>query len=229
MKNKIVFIVMVIFIILIAYFTIFGLNIGKLKISSISNIIEKNDKINQNIEQLTQLTSVTFPDKTKTLESTLNEFNVQKQKYEEIADLDTNDDNVYEKEKYDISYLWTTLGKYANQNNISLSMNIKKASGVDLYDLEFTVQGEYVDISTFITKLENDSDLSYRIYNFKMTSGSASFTVKDINIDSSTLIKNSTISVNNNNNNNNDNSNNSDDNKTDEQSTNQNSESQSNE
>ena len=76
-------------------------------------------------------------------------------------------------------------------------MDVKKGTGTDLYNLDFSIQGTYAHITTFITTIENDSKLSFRIYNFKLVPGSdninlkATFTVKDINIDDSSLIKSS--------------------------------------
>ena len=58
-----------------------------------------------------------------------------------------------------------------------------------------SVSGEYVNIIQFITDIENDSDLYFRIYNFKMTGSTtvtATFTVKNINIDVSTIRKTQT-------------------------------------
>ena len=76
-------------------------------------------------------------------------------------------------------------------------MDVKKGTGTDLYNLDFSIQGKYAHITTFITNIENDSKLSFRIYNFKLVPGSddinlkATFTVKDVNIDDSSLIKSS--------------------------------------
>ena len=59
------------------------------------------------------------------------------------------------------------------------------------YDLNFNVSGQYVNISQFITDIENNSDLYFRIYNFKMSGSgevvSSTFTVKNVNIDPSTI------------------------------------------
>lgn len=69
-------------------------------------------------------------------------------------------------------------------------MDVKKSTG-NLYDLNFAITGTYANICQFILDLENNSDLYFRIYNFKMTGNSeivsASFTVKDVNIDPSTI------------------------------------------
>ena len=73
-------------------------------------------------------------------------------------------------------------------------MDVKKATGTDLYDLDFTIIGEYTSVSTFVSKIENDSDLNFRIYNFKLVKHketgkelNGTFTVKDVNIYNKTL------------------------------------------
>lgn len=189
MKNKLIFIVLLISIVLVICLAAFGFRIGKFEIPSISKMIAKNNDINTNIETVTRLTSSDYPNSVTKLETTIDSLKIQKEKYEQISGFSEDDKQVYETEKYDIGYLWTTLGEYATKNNVNLAMDVKRSTGADLYNLYFTVQGEYVDISDFITKIENDSNLSFRIYNFNLVPGSsnvklkATFTVKDVNID----------------------------------------------
>lgn len=196
MKNKLIFIVLLISIVLVICLAAFGFRIGKFEIPSISKMIAKNNDINTNIETVTRLTSSDYPNSVTKLETTIDSLKIQKEKYEQISGFSEDDKQVYETEKYDIGYLWTTLGEYATKNNVNLAMDVKRSTGADLYNLYFTVQGEYVDISDFITKIENDSNLSFRIYNFNLVPGSsnvklkATFTVKDVNIDGGSLIKN---------------------------------------
>lgn len=197
MKNKLVFISLILSIVLVICLAIFGVKIGKLEIPSISKLIDKNKQINSNIEQVAKLTSSDYPQQISNLESTINNLNVQKQKYEQLSGFSSEDEATYQTEKFDISYLWTTIGEYATKQGITLAMDVKKGTGTDLYNLDFSIQGTYAHITTFITTIENDSKLSFRIYNFKLVPGSdninlkATFTVKDVNIDDSSLIKSS--------------------------------------
>lgn len=203
MKNKFIIIILGVSITLILFLAIFGLKIGTFEIPSISKVINKNNDVNSKIDKVTELTSINYPQEINNLESTVDSLNIQKEKYEQISGFDPeNNSKIYETEKYDIGYLWTTLGHYANKNKIKIAIDVKKGNGTDLYDLYFTIQGEYVNISSFITKIENDSDLLFRIYNFKLVPGSsdvelkATFVVKDVNIDNETLIKQSNSELN---------------------------------
>ena len=84
-------------------------------------------------------------------------------------------------------------GKYATSRNLTIGMDVQKNNGGNdnYYDLNFNVSGQYVNISQFIADIENNSDLYFRIYNFKMSGSgeviSSTFTVKDVNIDPSTI------------------------------------------
>lgn len=196
MKNKLIFIILLISFVLVICLAVFGFKVGNFEIPSISKMIAKNENINTNIETVTRLTSSDYPNAVTKLETTIDTLKIQKEKYEQISGFEADDKQLLETEKYDIGYLWTTLGEYATKNNVNLAMDVKRSTGTDLYNLYFTVQGEYVEISDFITKIENDSNLSFRIYNFKLVPGSsnvklkATFTVKDVNIDGGSLIKN---------------------------------------
>ena len=193
MRRKIIMLAVLVCIVLVILLAIFGVKIGNFQILSITQLIDKNQQVNRQIDEVSKITSEEYPAAIQELETTGDTLQIQKEKYEQLSGFTSEDEQIYETEKYDIGYLWTVVGNYATKNNTSLVMDIKKATGTDLYDLYFTVQGEYVDISQFITAIENDSDLSFRIYNFELVPGSsdinlkATFTVKDINIDDSTL------------------------------------------
>ena len=188
MKEKIILIVLLVSIILIILLANVGFKLGNFEILSVSGLKKKNTEVNDQINTVSQITSTEYPAAVKQLEDTTDSLKVQKEKYEQLAGFSEGEDEAYVTEKYDIAYLWTEIGKMASKQKIGLVMDVAKSSGTNYYDLNFSVTGEYVHISQFISALENDSDFAFRIYNFKMQSGSASFTVKDVNIDDSTLI-----------------------------------------
>lgn len=192
MRNKVTTLIILVSIALLLIATLRG--IEKLQILSIAQLQEKNNELNDKINDASTLTSIDYPDNIETLEETYDKYEIQKQKYEELAGFTGEDgENVYESKQYDIGYLWRVFGKYATSRNLNIGMDVQKnSSGNDnYYDLNFTVSGQYVNISQFITDIENNSDLYFRIYNFKMTGSgetvTATFTVKDVNIDPSTI------------------------------------------
>lgn len=198
MKNKITSIIFLLLIILLIVAIFVGIKIGNFQILSVSDLKEKNQKLNGKIQTASQLTSVDYPEIIDTLQSTYEKHTLQKQKYEELTGFSEGDKKqIYETKQYDIGYLWRTIGKYATSRNLTIGMEVKKGNGQNIYDLYFNVSGQYVNISQFITDIENNSELFFRIYNFKMTGSSeivsSSFTVKDINIDPSTLTSTSSV------------------------------------
>lgn len=203
MKNKIIFFILILSVILIVCLSLFGLKIGGLQIFSISDLVNHNKNAESKIEELTTLSSSGYTEATSNLDQTINTFKIQKEKYEQLAGFESDDEeNLLETQNYDISYLWTTIGKYATKNNIGLKIDVKKAAGTDLYNLDFTIQGVYTSVSKFVSQIENDSDLNFRIYNFKLTKGKSdkelkgTFTVKDVNIDNKTLTADAGTSTN---------------------------------
>lgn len=192
MKNKITLIIFLLLVILLIIAVFNGIKIGNFQILSISELRLKNDELNKTISLASTLTSTEYPKTISTLEETYEKYNIQKQKYEEVSGFTENDSKeFYETKQYDIGYLWKVIGKYATSHNLKIGMDVKKANGQDIYDLYFDVSGQYVNISEFIKNLENNSDLYFRIDNFKMNGSSdivtSSFVVKDVKIDPSTI------------------------------------------
>lgn len=192
MRNRITLIIILVSIILLAIVMFRGVKIGNFEILSISQLKEKNESLDNKVDKASTLTSVDYPKNIETLEKGFEEYTIKKEKYEELTGgAIGNIEEMYETKQYDISYLWRVLGKYAEKRNLTLGINVQSSNkNNSTYDFNFTVAGQYVDIITFITDIENDSDLYFRIYNFKMSGSSlvtATFTVKDININASTI------------------------------------------
>lgn len=192
MRNRIISIIILVSIILLAVMMFRGIKIGNFEILSISQLKEKNDLLDKRIETASELTSVDYPKKIETLDKSFDEYKIKKEKYNELTGETTeNIEEMYETKQYDISYLWRVLGKYAENRSLSIGIDVQTSNSTNnIYNLNFSVSGQYTNIIQFITDLENDSDLYFRIYNFKMTGSStvtATFTVKNININPDTI------------------------------------------
>lgn len=193
MKNGITGIIVLISIVLLAYVSLEGIKIGKLELLSVEDLIEKNKSLESKIKEATQLTTINYPDNIGTLEETYDRFLVQKQKYEDLIGVTGNiDKEIYETKQYEIGYLWRLLGSYAEKRNVNLAIDVQKNNiGNSMYNINFTVSGQYVNISQYINDIENDSDLYFRIYDFNMSGNSgtitAQFVVRNVNIDASTI------------------------------------------
>lgn len=192
MRNRIISLIILVSVILLAVMMFRGIKIGNFEILSISQLKEKNDLLDKRIETASELTSVDYPKKIETLDKSFDEYKIKKEKYNELTGGTTeNIEEMYETKQYDISYLWRVLGKYAENRSLSIGIDVQTSNSTNnIYNLNFSVSGQYTNIIQFITDLENDSDLYFRIYNFKMTGSStvtATFTVKNININPDTI------------------------------------------
>ena len=78
-------------------------------------------------------------------------------------------------EEYKVETLWVKLGTYATTEGTVLQMDIKNSSkgGSGRYDLYFTVNGSYIGITDFISDIENDSMLGFKIEEFKIRQDSS--------------------------------------------------------
>lgn len=193
MRNKITTIIVLCSIILLVYVTTNGIKLGEFQLLSVSQLIEKNNELNDKILEASQLTTTKYPENIETLEKTYEKYKIQKRKYEELAGV-TNDikQEIYETKQYDIGYLWRVLGKYAEKRNVNLGIQVQKnITDNNSYNINFSVNGKYVNISQLITDIENDSDLYFRIYDFKISGSgdviTATFTVRNVNLDASTI------------------------------------------
>jgi len=193
MKERIKLIIVLVIIIVLAYAIIYGISIGSFKILSISEIKNKNNVLNKKIEKASELTAQDYPNSIEQLEDAFEMYLVEKQRYEQLNGITSSEGkNLYESKKYDITYLWRVFGKYATTHNLTLTMNVEQVNlSEELYNLQFNVSGQYTNISEFIEYIEQNDNLYFRIYDFKISGSgeiiTAMFKVKNIYIESSTI------------------------------------------
>lgn len=203
MKNKITLLAFGICIVLIIVILIYGINIFGFEILSISQLMDKNSELEGKINTASTLTAIDYPETIANLEETYEKHEVEKRKYEQLVDLKHGSKKeIYETKQYDVGYLWKKIGKYATSRKLSMAIDVQKAAGKDLYDLKFVISGRYSNTIQFISDVENDSDLYFRIYDFKMIPAqedgqyvTSNFTVKNVNIDPETTISTTTSNI----------------------------------
>ena len=133
----------------------------------------------------------------------------EKQNYQDMTAISSDGETqaVNQIEKYEIETLWVKLGNHATSEGVVMKMDVTSGSSgaQDSYNLNFTVTGGYVQIEDFISSIENDSTLGFKIEEFKMApSGNdlqATFVCKDIPIkqvsSTTTVTQNTTTDGNN--------------------------------
>ena len=159
-----------------------GLTIGNFKILSVKRIIEGNDKLTAEISETEKLIRSNYPTELETLDSTVSSLLAAKEEYQDLADVSTKSEinKATTVETYTVEFLWTRLGRHATAEGVYLSYTPTNNS------IKFTVSGDYIPILSFVSAIENDSKLGFRIENFKLIPGGnnlqATFETRNINI-----------------------------------------------
>ena len=118
----------------------------------------------------------------ETLDSTVSSLLAAKEEYQDLADVSTKSEinKATTVETYTVEFLWTRLGRHATAEGVYLSYTPTNTS------IKFTVSGDYIPILSFVSAIENDSKLGFRIENFKLIPGwnnlQATFETRNINI-----------------------------------------------
>lgn len=187
-----------------------GLQIGGLTILGITGMKNKNAQLETQVEQATKLASTDFPNKVTSVNDSIKKLQKQRQDYEDMVTVSTDSqvESANQFDVYPIEYLWTQIGKHAKREGVVMKMDVVKGSSntKDTYNLSFTATGSYIGLTDFISDIEDDSSLGFKIEEFKMVpSGNsdelqATFICKDITIKGISQTNVSTPNTNNQNN-----------------------------
>jgi len=169
--RKILFIILIILLLVGAGLIIAnGMEIGNFEIWGVKSITAQNETIDRKNLELSNLVSITYPSSLSELSNTSETLTTTKEEYENKAILVSNSKYYMQTEKYEIEYLWTKLGNYAKDNKVQIKIDVLNSSAEGLYDLNFSIAGEYVNVTQFIYDVENDSKLGFKIEDFHMSS-----------------------------------------------------------
>lgn len=198
MKNILMTIISILLTALIIICMVKGITIGKFQILSIPEIKTASLKLDSEIENLNNLKNVTYKKKLGDLESSIKNLTTAKQKYLDLASISTDIEiqQANQEQTYAMEFLWDKVGTYATREGITLTWNVVSTGINNKYNLNFTVTGSYIGIINYIYSLENDSELAFRIENFKITSAgndvTATFAVSNIGIKEETITTSNT-------------------------------------
>lgn len=223
MKKLLLSILTVLVIILTAITMIKGLKIGNINILGIMEMKQKNEELDTTVKEATKLASSDYQKKINDLNDAIKKLETEKTSYEDRVNVSTENNVEAANQTYEnmIEFLLVRIENHAKTEGVSMNMVVTRSSSgaENVYNLNFTATGSYVGIEEFITDIEDDSRLGYKIEEFKMNSSSeggdtvqATFVCKDIKIEgissnsvntgtSSTGTTNTTSSANNTNSN----------------------------
>lgn len=190
MKKLLILILITLLLILTMFIGIKGVTIGKIEILGIQGIQAKNSELDSKIQDAAKLVEKTYAQTISEVNSNAKKLKEEKQNYQDMTAISSDGETqaVNQIEKYEIETLWVKLGNHATSEGVVMKMDVTSGSSgaQDSYNLNFTVTGGYVQIEDFISSIENDSTLGFKIEEFKMApSGNdlqATFVCKDIPI-----------------------------------------------
>ncbi len=177
--KKVLISILIILLIIMAYFAIIkGIAIGNIKVLSLEQIKHENEKLTQEIAQTEILMSTNYPAKTNELDTDVSSLLRARDEYLDLASVSTEDEikKATQKEEYTVEFLLTSLGRHATKRGVNLKYEISSGSTSDVNNINFTVSGTYSRIITFLSDIEDDTELGFRIRNFKLIPGGESLT-----------------------------------------------------
>ena len=198
--RKILIAVLLVLLIVLAYFTIFqGIYIGSFQILSTQGIIELNDNLTTEINEANIKIKSDLQNKKTELSDNVSVLLENKESYYNLANVSTESEinEANTQEVYKIEYLWLRIGRHARTEGVNFRMDVLSGDAGDstVKNINFTVTGQYAGIIEFISALENDSELEFRIENFHLLPDGenlqATFNVTGIRID----LENTTTTV----------------------------------
>ena len=184
--KKILFIVLdILLVIIICICIIKGFNIGSFRILSFQDIKESNDDLTKTIAEA-NAKSDEYNGQISKIKTDTEALTKAKKDYLDLMTVSTDSEiqEALQTKTYSIEYLWSQVGNHATKEGVVTKMEVSSSSVGDpeRRNLNFTATGNYLSITNFISDIENDSDLDFTIDNFDMTTGKATFVVKDIKI-----------------------------------------------
>lgn len=201
MKDILITIISVLLTIVIIICMAKGLTIGNFHILSIADIKDGSAELDSEIEDLNTLKNVTYKKKVDDLQTATKNLTSAKEKYLNLASISTDKEiqDASREKPYKMEFLWEKVGSYATKEGVTLKMDVTSTGLNNKYTLNFTNSGSYVGVISYIYSLENDSELAFRIENFKMVSGGSStqasssgtvtgtFSVNNVSIETETI------------------------------------------
>ena len=193
MKDILITVISILLTVVIIICMVKGLTVGSFRILSISNIKQESLNLDNEVDELNNLKNVTYKKKIDDLQTATKDLTTAKQKYLDLASV-SSDEEIQEanlEQTYAMEFLWNKVGSYATKEGVTLKWDVSSTGVNNKYTLNFTTTGSYVGVISCIYALENDSDLAFRIENFKMTASgenvTATFTVNNVAIKAETI------------------------------------------
>lgn len=181
MRKLLISILLVLLIVMTALCIKDGINIGPLQVLGVEGINNKNEELTQKINE-TKTANENYTTMLNKLKQDIESLTKSKEECLSLINISTESQlqEATQTKNYTIEYLWSRVGNHATQEGVTIRMDI--TSGTIYRNLKFTVTGNYLAITNFITSLENDSTLEFTIDEFSMTQNECTFTVRNVKV-----------------------------------------------
>ena len=181
MRKLLISILLILLIVMTVLCVKNGINIGPLHVLGITQIQDANGELTRKIAEAKN-TNDNYANKLTEIKDVITDLGTARQEYLQTINVSTESEirEATQTKNYTIEYLWSQVGNHATQEGVKIKFEV--VSGVDenISNLEFTVTGNYLAITNFITELENDSTLQFTIDEFSMTQNQCTFVVRDV-------------------------------------------------
>lgn len=199
MKKLLMLILIGLLIALSAFIVLTGFEVSNIEVLSYTGIQEKNRELDATIQESSKLAEKDYKQAVSTVNESSKKLEQTKKEYEDMTVISTEGDiqNAAQIERYEVETLWVKLGNYATSEGCVVKIDIVQGNTADTYNLKFTVTGSYIGITDFISDIENDSTLGFKIEEFKMIKDGellqGTFVCKEIAIKKVSETSNSTM------------------------------------
>ena len=193
MKKLLILILIALLLALVGIVGFNGFQIGSLEILGIRDIQDRSAELDEKIQEAGKLAQKDFEQAVKEVEDNSKKLKETKQEYLDMTAVSSESDvqSAAQLETYEIETLWVKLGNHATNEGATMKMDVLKGDNTtqNTYNLKFTVNGSYISITDFISDIENDETLGFKIEEFKLVPSSnttsdlqATFVCKNISI-----------------------------------------------
>ena len=209
MKKLLLGVIAGLLVILTGITVVKGFKIGSIEVLGVQAIKQKNDELDEKVKEATKLASTDYQRKIDDLNNEIKKLQTEKNNYQEMVSVSTDSEVEAANQSYEnmIEFLLVRIENHAKSEGVIIDLTVSRSSSgaENVYNLNFTALGSYVGIEEFITDIEDDAKLGYKIEEFKMTASSqngstvqATFVCRDISIEglSSSGVDTSTTNTN---------------------------------
>lgn len=183
--KKILIGLIIVLLLILGYFMCFkSIQIGNMKIESISQIKSMSNSLNAKLSEANILSAQTYPTEVSKLEEATKKLQTSKNQYNsKVSNNQFNEEAIYLR-TYKIETLMVDLGRHSRQNELKdLKLDLKTTNSSDIYNLNITAVGTYENIYNFLYSIENDDDLLFEIVGLKINPYTIRTTITHTGID----------------------------------------------